>query len=226
MHILLCHYNFDELWCRPSMEGILQPDMKVTVLPFSFSDGAVPDAAAWQREYGPDGEHAQAVLRPFAAYGIGRDQVRFVNYFTHTPAQAKAMIETAGIVFMTGGLPDRAMNRVREFGLTQVLEQFPGILMGASAGAMMQIDDYHISPDDDYPTYMRSRGLQCGLGFDVEVHYAFSQAQNDGIRRALTERDVPIWAMENTSALIVRNGEVTPVGDCHLIRTAEDIPCR
>jgi peptidase E len=215
-------YNFDEPWARQALDGILRPDMTVTVLPFSFA--ADTTAEGFLREFGPDGEHRKAVLRPFAAYGIGADQVRFVNYFVHSPAEARALVEGADVVFLTGGLPDLAMDRVREFGLEDLLARFPGVLMGASAGAMMQISDYHISPDEDYPAYQRSRGLDCGLDFDVEVHYVFSPVQNDGIRRALSERPVPVWAMENTGGLLVRDGQVTPLGDVHLVRTAAEIP--
>ena len=221
-NILTCHYNFHEDWCRPALAPLLQPDVRVTVVPFSFPAEQIPDEAAWQREFGPGGRHRGDLLAAFSGFGI--TQVQFVNWFAHTPQQAGAMVAAADLVFFTGGLSDVAMERVRAFGLQTVLEQFPGILMGTSAGAMMQIADYHISPDEDYPVYQRNAGLDCGLPFDVEVHYAYSPVQNAGIRRALQERPVPVWAIENTGALLVQGGEVTPLGDFHLICTEADIP--
>lgn len=221
-NILTCHYNFYEPWCRPALAPLLQPGLRVTVVPFSFPPAQIADAAGWEHEFGPGGRHRRDLEAAFAPFGI--TELCFVNYFTHTPAEALTMVQGADLVFFTGGLPDAAMERVREFGLQEALETFPGILMGTSAGAMMQIDDYHISPDEDYPVYQRSRGLHCGLRFDVEVHYAFSAVQNAGIRRALQERAVPVWAIENTGALLVQDGTVTPLGDCHLIRSAADIP--
>lgn len=86
----------------------------------------------------------------FKAYGISQDNISFVNYFEDTKKSAKQKIENADIVYFLGGLPDRMMDRIKEFDLVETFRKRNGIIMGYSAGAVIQLSEYHLSPDNDY----------------------------------------------------------------------------
>ena len=75
--------------------------------------------------------------------------------------------------------------------------------------------EYHITPDEDYDTYGYYPGLGLLEGFEPEVHYAASEVQKESIRRYLRERGKPIYAMTNQGGLVVRDGEITPMGKVH-----------
>ena len=92
------------------------------------------------------------------------------------------------------------------------IQRFPGIVMGCSAGAMMQMTEYHITPDEDYDTYGYYSGLGLLEGFEPEVHYAASEVQTESIRRYLRERGKPVYAMTNQGGLVVQNGIITTMG--------------
>ena len=68
-----------------------------------------------------------------------------------------------------------------------LIKESNALIIGASAGALIQIDHYHITPDDDYPIYQYQRGLGLVNGFEVEVHYCHSQIQNQGIERVFPQ---------------------------------------
>ncbi len=55
--------------------------------------------------------------------------------------------------------------------------------IGSSAGAMIQIAKYHITPDEDYNTFTYNKGLNLIKDFDIEVHYEGTEVQNKYIKR-------------------------------------------
>lgn len=212
MNILLNLYNFDELWAEPALKNILFPGMKLAVLPFSFEDSTTK--AGWNAQFNPeDGQHYLDIVHPFLHYGIRPEDIRTVCYFKDSTAQAGQIISDSDILFFPGGLPDRAMERLTAMDLTDTIRNFKGIVMGASAGAMIQLDEYHITPDQDYPEFSYEKGLGLVHDFYIEVHYENTMAQNASISRVLAERGKPLYAVENHGGLIVGdNGQVTLLG--------------
>lgn len=53
---------------------------------------------------------------------------------------------------------------------------------------MIQLDEYHISPDPDYPSFSYERGLAYRNDFDIEVHYDQTKTQLASIKRVLEEK--------------------------------------
>ena len=113
----------------------------------------------------------------------------------------------------TGGLPDVFYDRLTEWGLAEPIQAFPGIVMGCSAGAMVQMTEYHITPDEDYDSYSYHPGLGLLEGFEPEVHYAASTVQKESIARYLRERGKPVYAMTNQGGLVVEDGSIIPMGE-------------
>lgn len=111
------------------------------------------------------------------------------------------------------------MERIEEFELTETLRRFDGVVMGYSAGAVIHLAEYHISPDDDYPEF----GYYSGIGYlnqlYLEVYYEDAPSQKAAIRRVLKERGKAVYATAaGAGAIIVDNGDVSLLGD---VRTFE-----
>jgi hypothetical protein len=105
------------------------------------------------------------------------------------------------------------MDRISDFELTDVLKRFDGVVIGYSAGAVIQLGEYHLYPDADYRDY----GYYTGLGYVdnlyLEVHYEFKPEQDESIKRCLAERDLPIYVTHTRQGgLIVDNGKIIPLG--------------
>lgn len=83
-------------------------------------------------------------------YGVKEENINWINYFKDTYENAKVKIRNSNILFLTGGLPVKMMSRLIEFDLIDDIESFTGVIIGSSAGAMVQIAEYHITPDEDY----------------------------------------------------------------------------
>lgn len=119
------------------------------------------------------------------------------------------------------------MERIKEFGLTDALVKHDGIIMGYSAGAVIQLAEYHLSPDEDYPDFKYCDGLPYLNGFYLEVHYEGTEVQNEAIKKVLTERGKTVYATSlMNGAIIVDNGNIKLIGDvkmfnCTNIRKAD-----
>ncbi len=122
-------------------------------------------------------------------------------------------MERADILYFLGGLPDRMLDRIEEFSLTDALLRHRGVVMGYSAGAVIQLGEYHLSPDEDYPEFAYYRGLPYLEGFYLEVHYEGTEVQKAAVRRVLAERGKPVYATAlGAGALLVEGGKVRALG--------------
>ena len=214
VNILLDGDDIDAPWLYESLRPHIRPSDRVAVVAFSFRDTRVKTAEDWDRLYSKEsGMYYGGITGGFAAYGIPESQISFLDYFRDTKEAAAEKVENADILYFLGGLPDRMLDRIEEFALTEPLLWHRGVVMGYSAGAVIQLAEYHLSPDEDYPEFAYYRGLPYLKDFYLEVHYEGTEVQNASIRRVLAERGKPVYATAlRAGALIVEDGRVKPLG--------------
>lgn len=220
VNILLEGYDIDAPWLYGALKSYIKPSDSVAVAAFSFRPNRVKSAEDWDALYSREkGLYYGGITGAFAAYGIPEEQVRFLDYFRDTRESAARKVEEADILYFLGGLPDRMLDRIEEFGLTEPLMRHRGVVMGYSAGAVIQLAEYHLSPDEDYPEFAYYRGLPYLEGFYLEVHYESTPVQKASIRRVLAEKGKPVYATAlRTGALIAEDGEVRTVGNVKVFK--------
>lgn len=183
------------------------------MIPFSF-DKNISNDMDWQNAYSKDnGKYYRSIVAPFLSYGITDENIRWINYFKDTNENSKDKIRNSDIIFFTGGLPDKIVCRLKEFDLINEIENFAGIIMGSSAGAMIQIVEYHVTPDEDYDTFSYNRGLNLIKNFDIEVHYKETEREKNYINKVLNEKTDTVYAIKDTGGMIIDNNEITLLGD-------------
>lgn len=213
VNMLFSLYNFHENWAKNIVEKYINATDKVLIIPFSFGD-EINSEKEWQNSYNKNsGKYYKSVIAPFLDYGIKEENIDWVNYFKDTKENAKAKVKNSNIIFFTGGLPDKMMLRLIEFDLINDIEKFKGVIIGSSAGAMIQIAEYHITPDDDYPTFSYNTGLNIINNFGIEVHYEGTEVQNKCIKKVLKEKKDKVYAITNSGGVIFDNKKITLLGD-------------
>ncbi len=212
VNMLFSLYNFHESWAKDIVAKYINAADKVVIIAFSFGD-EISNDKEWQNAYSRDnGKYYKDIVAPFINYGIKEENIRLINYFEDTKETAKSEIRNSNIIFFTGGLPDKMMSRLMEFDLVDDIESFTGVIIGSSAGAMVQIAEYHITPDYDYNTFSYNAGLKMISGFDIEVHYEGTELQNKYIKKVLEEKKDKIYAITNSGGIIADN-KITLLGD-------------
>ncbi len=213
VNMLFSEYNFNESWAMDMVAKYINPSDRVLIIPFSFGDEISSDKD-WQNAYNKDnGKYYKSVVAPFMNYGIKEENIRWVNYFKDTIESAKVDIINSNIIFLTGGFPDKMMLLLLEFNLVNDIENFEGVIIRSSAGAMIQIAEYHITPDEDYNTFTYNMGLNIIKNFGIEVHYEGTEVQNKYIKKVLMDKKDKIYAIRDTGGVIVDNEEVILLGD-------------
>ncbi len=215
INILLEGYDIDSPWLYDELKKYIKPFHKVAVVAFSFRDSQAKSLADWDLLYSKEnGKYYGGIVGGLLSYGISEDNITFINYFADTRETANEKILNADIVYFPGGLPDKMMERIKELELFDNLMNHKGIVMGYSAGALIQLAEYHLSPDEDYPEFKYCNGLPYLNDFYLEVHYENTAAQNAAIQRVIEERNKTVYAtLCMKGAILVDNGAMKLLGD-------------
>ena len=215
VNMLFSLYNFHEAWAKDIVEKYINSEDKVVIIPFSFGN-EISNDEDFQNLYSKKGKWYEDVVRPFKSFGIEEENIKWVNYFKDSKENAKEIIKNSNIIFFTGGFPEKMIARLIEFDLTNDIENFKGVIIGSSAGAMIQIAEYHITPDGDYSTFSYNLGLNIINNFGIEVHYEGTDVQNTHIKKVLKEKKEKIYAITNSGGVISDNEEIIILGDTEI----------
>ena len=202
IHVLLNINNFDEPWAYGLLENILTPETKVLILPLSYDEGWISDAMEWKEKYGKGAEEHYDIVRPFRSYGIREKSIKWINYYTDDHDSAVRKIRHADVLFFTGGYPDWMLQRLYDLDLMDEIRNYPGIVMGTSAGAMIQLDQYHLTEEDGYE-FQYQEGLGLLEGFDIDVHYEEDLKHISAIIRTIEDTGRSVIAMPNDSGVLI-----------------------
>lgn len=215
INILLEGYEISESYLYNELKNYIKPDYSVAIIAFSFMDSTTKCLSDWNKLYSKKrGKYYNGIVKGLTAYGISESNISFVNYFSDTKEIAEQKIQSADIVYFTGGLPDRMMDRINEFNLYDTLLNHNGIIMGYSAGAVIQLAEYHLSPDEKYKEFSYYKGIPYLNNFYLEVHYENTETQNAAIKKVINERGKTVYATSlGKGALIVHNGKIKLLGD-------------
>ena len=225
VNVLLESYNLTEPFLIDALKPHIRPHHHVAIVAFSFLPSQATTLQQWLSLYGrEEGMFYHWLVDPLMEFGIPEENISVVNYFSDSKETARNKIQNADILYFTGGLPDAMMDRLAEFELLDVLATFDGLVLGCSAGAMIQLQEYHITPDWDYPEFGYYQGLPWLKDFCVEVHYEETDLQKDSIRRVLCERGKPVYAtFRDCGALLIKNGQITQLGKTELFLPGKDM---
>lgn len=204
-HILLSKGILASPKMIPYFKPYIHENDKVLIVALSHFSKHIENEEAYNSYYEKGGEYYQKMVDSFAPYGIKESQIKWIHYFKDNQKSAIQKTKDANIIYLPGGSPDLMMMRIEAFGIKDVLESHQGLMIGSSAGAMIQMASYHISKDFDYPTFRYEKGLNLLKGFSIEVHYRRRKKQKAALRKVNRAFHQEIYAIPDDGALIVTN---------------------
>lgn len=225
-NILLEGCDLNAPWLYDELKNYIKPDYTVAVVAFSFRDNTTKCLSDWNELYSKErGKYYDGIVGGLIAYGISESNITFVNYFSDTKEIAAQKIQNADVVYFPGGLPDRMMDRINEFHLYDILLNHKGVIMGYSAGAVIQLAEYHLSPDEDYKEFSFYKGIPYLNDFYLEVHYENTETQNAAIQKVIRERGKTVYAASlGKGTIIVHNGTIKLLGKVRPFSYTKAIP--
>ena len=184
IHVLLNTSMIDEKWIYMNLKSYISKNDRVCILAFSFFNDT-KNESDWNKQYAPgQGIWYRSNQDVFYKYGIGQEQIVWVNYFKDSMDEMKEKILNSSI-------------------LMKLIKNYKGIMIGYSAGAMIQLDSYHISPDEDYPEFLYQTGLGCLSGFAIEPHFRRSNVQLQSIEKVKSEKQIPVYGIYEEGGMII-----------------------
>lgn len=208
INILSSKTIYDKPYVKKQLEKYIKSDSKICVVAFSFfesNDMLDQYYKAYEPEVGPWYLH---IVEPLLVYGINPKNISWIMYKKDTLHSAHQKLKEADIIFLPGGAPDLFYQRLVEYDLIDLIKASNKIVMGPSAGTMVQFDWFHISKDKDYKKYQLSDGIGLINAFGVEVHFNRRVQQKKSLRRTSHYHQRPIYVIHEPGFMILEHGKI------------------
>ncbi len=212
INILLSSYDYAEGALFDRLKSYIKESMRVVVIAFSHYDSMMPTSVEYDKYCGKGGEYFEIIANQFQKFGIKYENIELVHYFKDSIEVMKDKISQADIIFLTGGLPDKTIERLEEKDLIDSIKKFDGIIMGASAGALIQLPEYFCTPDEDYEKFIFCQGLDLvKKNIYVEVHYSDMNLLEEF--KELKLKNKTIYAIPDGAGIVYSNSEIQTIGN-------------
>lgn len=184
INIALSTYDFSNDYCFEQLKDILKPGLRVCIIPYSHDDEVYEDIEKFNHIYDCNDVTSDyhAIAKSYRDYGI--EHIRIIHP-NDNELMIKDKIFRSDILFFTGGDPVKMMKRLES--IVDILEQFDGIVMGASAGAMVQTKEFVMFGEGYEYGYHKGLGM-IDIDVDLLVHFKIDKEMVYIIMRSMRER--------------------------------------
>ena len=162
-------------------------------------------------DYQQNDEDSAGMHGMFVEYGIGFERFCVVDA-RMDPADAQEWAREANCFFlMGGGVCAEQMQLMRDKGIYDIVRDGPAMVLGVSAGSM-NMGKTTVDIWESLEPYE-------GLGFaDITMIGHFDYNDTERLRlESEVSMERPVCAMEDESAIFIRNGKVDIIGTIHKI---------
>ena len=153
----------------------------------------------------------------FSEFGMAFD-AHFVIDQRTGKEEAKELIRKADCIFLMGGNATVQMKQIIEKEICEDIRNSSAVILGVSAGAM----NMGKRTVDIYETTEPYEGLGF-LDITVKAHYPLDDINlMDDIRKV--SMNIPVMLMTDESAIFVKNGSISMIGDIYRMNKGEITP--
>jgi cyanophycinase-like exopeptidase len=166
---------------------------------------------ACPEDYQQNDEDSAGMHGMFEEYGIGFERFCVIDCRTVAADAQKWTREADCFFLMGGGICAEQMQLMRDKGIYDIVRDGPAMVLGVSAGSM-NMGKTTVDIWESMVPYE-------GLGFvDITMigHFSFEDTERLRLMRAVS-MERPICAMEDESAIFIKNGKAEIIGIIHKI---------
>ena len=181
--------------------------------------------AAYPDEHARNDEMASTFAGCFAYHGMGFSAVNVLD--SRNQADAAGLVQSSDVILLSGGHVPTQNAFFRQIGLRELLADYPGVVMGVSAGSMNAADTVYVQPeeageaiDPDFVRFTQGLGLT-----DKNILPHYNQVRDnllDGMRlfEDITypdSRGHSFYVLMDGSYILEHDGESTLYGEGYLL---------
>jgi cyanophycinase-like exopeptidase len=171
--------------------------------------------SACPEDYQQNDEDSAGMHGMFEEYGIGFERFCVIDNRTAAADAQKRAREADCFFLMGGGICAEQMQLMRGKGINDIVRDGPAMVLGVSAGSM----NMGRTTVDIWESLIPYEGL----GFaDITMigHFSYEDTERLRLMKAVS-MDRPVCAMEDESAIFIKNGKVEIIGIIHRIEKGE-----
>ncbi len=171
--------------------------------------------SACPEDYQQNDEDSAGMHGMFEEYDIGFERFCVIDNRTATADAQKRAREADCFFLMGGGICAEQMQLMRGKGINDIVRDGPSMVLGVSTGSM----NMGRTTVDIWESLIPYEGL----GFaDITMigHFSYEDTERLRLMKAVS-MDRPVCAMEDESAIFIKNGKVEIIGIIHRIEKGE-----
>ena len=203
--ILLSEYEKGMELVDKDLRKIIKGNYKAVIIAWTFPTDI--NYETFNNEWFKKGERRyNKYVGSLINLGLKEENITILNcYDKDNIPQFKRIIDDSDILVLTGGNPEMLYSKVvQETELLYNIKHYKGIIIGASAGAELQLKRYFITAKNNYYKYF---AFYDGFGvlndpFYLDVHSINNKRYLDKLQNVANEKKKNVYAIFNDGAII------------------------
>lgn len=187
------------------------PEDSFLVLPVCTMPEYVSDDMSWDRYFGEGGILQRKITAALEEAGASREKVDFYRYLSGE----NVTLSDYSCLVLPGGDAELGLQRLAASGLDTQLANYRGTVIAYSAGALLLLERFFLSPNYYYSSFSTHSGLGIIPGdFTLEVHYDGSEQMRRYVHQGIETLKLPVYAIGNLGSIrIDPDSGIIPTGD-------------
>jgi peptidase E len=145
---------------------------------------------------------------------LGASTVDFIEYSDAAETIAQK-IASSNLIYLTGGLVNALVERLRKMGVDKLLRDYDGVIVGRSAGALALCKKCVVTIRCDQKAWLVE-----GLGLADLALKAHYKPEKDDMLQVLSKNE-RIYAVPSRSAIVYENGVCSIIGKAYLFENGK-----
>lgn len=184
------------------LKKYVKKDAKVLIIPWSFPN----EINNLDEYFGKDTKRYLKYINVLLFLGYQENNVKVLDCYKNSKNKIKDLINTSDVIVLTGGNPEMFYQKVvQDTECLYDLKYFKGLVIGSSAGAVLQFKRYFITAKNNYYKYF---SFYDGFGlindpFYIDVHSINNNFYLKKLSNVAKDKKKKIYAISNDGVLIV-----------------------
>lgn len=184
------------------LKKYINKDAKVLIIPWSFPN----ELNNLDEYFGKDTKRYLKYINVLLSLGYQENNIKVLDCYKNSKNKIKDLINTSDVLVLTGGNPEMFYQKVvQDTECLYDLKYFKGLVIGSSAGAVLQFKRYFITAKNNYYKYF---SFYDGFGlindpFYIDVHSINNNFYLKKLSNVAKDKKKKIYAISNDGVLIV-----------------------